>query len=308
MILNIFLLITGLILIIFSSTTFVNSASNLAKSFKIPSMAIALTVAAFCTCAPELAISFNSISSKNYDLTLANVIGSLIVNILLIIGVASIVKPIKVKTATVSNELPSLVLITTIFCLMFLDFNLSRIDALILIILFIIFCYYLYKMIKKFHKIDEKYNNISKIKSIIFTIISILIIIFSSDLIVNSTLYISKNLNISSKLISMIVIVIGTSLPELMITVASAKKGEFDMTIGNIIGTNIFNICIVLGLPVLIYGNIYTTSFNLIDLFIIFISSFIFYFQSKSNRTITRLEGIVMVLLFIIYYAYLIII
>ena len=135
---------------------------------------------------------------------------------------------------------------------------------------------------------------------------SILVIIFSSDLIVNSTLYLSEKLNIATKLISMIVIVIGTSLPELMITVTSAKKGEFDMTVGNIIGTNIFNICIVLGVPILIYGSVYSSAFNYIDLIAVIVAASMFYFQSRSERTITRFEGVIMVSLFICYYAYLI--
>ena len=305
MLLNITLLILGLILIIVSSNVFVDSASNLATSFKVPKMVIALTIASFSTCAPELAISFNSISSNNYDLTLANVVGSCVVNILLIIGLASIVRSVKVKTVTVGKELPLLVITTVVFCILFADGELSRYDAGILILLFILFGLYLYKMIKRFREVEDGVK-VNKVKSIILTILSILVIIFSSDLIVNSTLYLSEKLNIATKLISMIVIVIGTSLPELMITVTSAKKGEFDMTVGNIIGTNIFNICIVLGVPILIYGSVYSSAFNYIDLIAVIVAASMFYFQSRSERTITRFEGVIMVSLFICYYAYLI--
>lgn len=308
MILNTFLFIIGLILIIISSDLFVASASNLATSFKVPKMVIALTIASFCTCAPELAISFNSISSNNYDLTLANVIGSCIVNILLIVGCASIIKPVKVTRVTIVKELPLLTAITGTFCLLFLDNELSRNDAIVLIILFIIFCIYLYRTIKRFHKIEEDYKKISKIKSTILTIISLIIIVISSEMIVNSALYLSEKINIETKIISMFLIVIGTSLPELMITLTSAKKGEFDMAIGNIIGTNIFNICIVLGLPILIYGNIQSYAFNYLDLFIVFVSALMFYLVSCSEKAISRIEGIIMILLFICYYYYLIII
>ncbi len=304
MLLNIFLLFLGLILIVISSNIFVESSSDLATSFKIPKMVIALTIASFSTCAPELAISFNSISSNNYDITIANVIGSCIVNILFIIGLASIIKPVKVKTTTVAKELPLLVITTIIFSILFLDGQLSRYDAGILILLFCLFCLYLYKMIKRFKKIAEEHN---KIKAIILTLLSMVIIVLSSDLIVDSTLYLSEKLNIATKLISMFVIAIGTSLPELMITITSAKKGEFDMTVGNIIGTNIFNICIVLGLPTLIYGSISSKAFNWIDLIIVVLSALVFYLQSKSERVITRFEGIIMVLLFICYYTYLLI-
>lgn len=305
MLLNVSLLILGLILIIVSSNVFVECASNLATSFKVPKMVIALTIASFSTCAPELAISFNSISSNNYDLTLANVVGSCIVNILLIIGLASIVKPVKVKTVTVVKELPFLILTSVVFCVLFSDGELSRYDAGVLVLLFILFCMYLFRMIKRFREVEDNVK-VNKIKSVILTVLSILVIIFSSDLIVDSTLFLSEKLNVPTKLISMIVIVIGTSLPELMITVTSAKKGEFDMTVGNIIGTNIFNICIVLGLPTLIYGSVYSSAFNYIDLIVVIIAASMFYFQSRSERLITRAEGVIMVSLFLIYYLYLI--
>lgn len=304
---NVFLLILGLALIIVSSNIFVDSASNLASSFKVPKMVIALTIAAFCTCAPELAISFNSIANNNYDLTISNVVGSCAVNILLIIGLASVVKPVKIKTVTVSKELPFLVIVTSMFCLLFLDNVLSRYDAVVLLLLFILFCFYLYRMVKRFKKIEYDEIKQGKIKSLIFTFISLAAIVFSSDLIVDSTLYLSEQLNVSTKLISMTVVVIGTSLPELMITITSAKKGEFDMTVGNIIGTNIFNICIVLGLPVLIFGSINSMAFNYIDLIAILIAALMFYLLGRSQRTISRLEGILMLLLFVLYYSYLII-
>ena len=238
-------------------------------------MVIALTVTAFSTCAPELAISFNSISSGNANMTLANVIGSSIINILLIIGVAAIVKPIKLKGRTVRRELPLLLLITTAFFFLMNDSfyknslnNLSRVDGIILIILFIIFCLYIVSITRK-HKEDIESKPIyTKKQSIIMIICAIIGIIITSDLIVDSAVFIAEAIHISQKFIAMTVIVIGTSLPELTITVLSAKKGEFDMAIGNIIGTNIFNICVVLGLPVTIFGAVYSSSFNLIDIFV----------------------------------------
>jgi len=305
MILNVFFLIAGLILLIIASNSFVNAASSLANSFRVPKMVIALTIAAFCTCTPELAISFNSIMSQDYDITLANVIGSCIVNILLIVGVASLVKNIKIKTVTVSKELPLLFLTTLIFTALFIDNNLSRIDALILLSMFVAFCFYLYDMIKKFQQLEEEEPKYSKLKSIIITFISLVVIMLASELVVESALYISEKLNVSAKLISMVLIVIGTSLPELMITVVSAKKGEFDMTVGNIVGTNIFNICIVLGLPTLIFGNVHSLSFGYVDLSVVIAAAWLFYILSKSGREITKFEGILMLLVFVTYYTYL---
>lgn len=305
MFLKLFLLIFGLILLVVSSNKFVTAASSLANSFKIPKMVIALTIASFCTCTPELAISFNSIISNDYDITLANVIGSCVVNILLIVGLASLVGPIKIKTATVSKELPLLFITTTIFSILFLDNTLSRLDALLLIFIFGIFCVYLYNMIKRFQQLEDDKPRYNRKISLIITFISIMIITLASEVVVDSALYISEKLNISAKLISMVLIVIGTSLPELMITVVSAKKGEFDMTVGNIVGTNIFNICIVLGLPTLIFGNVYSLSFNYVDLGVVVLSALLFYILSKSEREISRYEGILMLFVFGLYYTYL---
>ena len=159
LILNIVILLVSLVAIIKLSDLFVDAAISIAEGFKVPKMVIALTIAAFCTCAPELAISFNSISSGNAEMTLANVIGSSIINILLIIGVAAIVKPIKLKERTIKKELPLLVLITTAFFFLINDSflkpsttnGLSRADGIILIIWFITFCLYIFSITKK-HK------------------------------------------------------------------------------------------------------------------------------------------------------------
>ena len=143
MVITIFILLVGLALLVIFSDIFVNAASSLANSFKIPKMVIGLTIAAFCTCTPELAISFNSILDADYDITISNVVGSCIINILLIIGIASIVKPVRIKNTTVKRELPLLLITTITFTLLFLDNTLTKLDALILIMFFIILCLYL---------------------------------------------------------------------------------------------------------------------------------------------------------------------
>jgi len=301
----IFTLILGLVLLVFCANLFVDSAASLANGFKVPKMVIALTIAAFCTCAPELSISFNSISSGDYDVTLANVIGSCVVNILLIVGIAAIVKPITIKTSTVRKELPLLLITTIVFAFLFIDKSLSRIDAIILIALFSVFCVYLVRMIKRFSKTEDEPPKYDKLASIFISAISIAVIIVASDMVVDATVALAETFGVPAKLITMTIIVIGTSLPELTITVSSAKKGEFDMTVGNIIGTNIFNICIVLGIPVLFFGTISTNAFGIIDLLMIILAALLFFTLGKSEKTITRLEGVLMLITFFTYYAYL---
>lgn len=307
----IFLLI-GFIVIIKASDILVDSASSIAVKCKVPKMLIALTIVSFGTCAPEIAISFTSVINKNGTIAFANVIGSCIVNVFLIIGLASLLHPIKVKHDTVKKELPILLLITTSFTVLMLDsiFNkatpnvFSRVDGIVLMSLFLMFVMYLVKLSKRKEKNNEKmevkYDSLPI--AIIILILSIVLISLSSNIIVDNAVKIAESLHISEKLITMTAIVIGTSLPEMFMTVSSARKGEFDMAIGNIIGTNIFNICIVLGLPVTIYGDISLANFSIIDIVAVFLTSLDLYLFARSERTISKTEGLTMLLIFAVYY------
>ena len=309
----VFLLTLGLGLLVVSSDVFVEAASSLAIRLKVPKMLIALTIAAFGTCAPELAISFNSIASGNADMTLANVIGSCIVNILLIVGIAAIVKPIKVKEETIKKELPLLLVITVAFFILLndslffrkIDNGLSRADAIMLICWFAFFMYYIFGVLKTHKKERQKNAKYSLIKSIVYIVITLIVIVLSSNIVVDNAALLAEKIGISQKIIAMTVIVIGTSLPELTMTVASARKGEFEMALGNIIGTNIFNICIVLGLPTLIFGGYTSKAFNLVDSTVVIISALLYYLFGRSGKVLSRREGVLMILTFIVYYIYL---
>lgn len=311
----IILLVLGLIILIRFSDIFVEAASSLSVRLKVPKMLIALTVASFGTCAPELAISFNSIRTGNPDMTLANVIGSSIVNILLIVGVATIVRPIKVKERTIKRELPLLVIITSAFFVLITDSlfkkgaanTLTSADAIMLLVWFGLFLFFTINIVRKKKSDDEEKPKYTLIKSIILIIISIVSIVIASDLVVDNAVLLAEKIGISQKIIAMTVIVIGTSLPELTMTVNAARKDQFDMAVGNIIGTNIFNICIVLGLPIALYGTISSNAFTMVDTSIVLLSSIIFYIFGKSDKELSRREGILMVILFLVYYAYLLI-
>lgn len=314
----IILLVVGLAILVKASDIFVDAASSLATKLRMPKMLVALTVAAFGTCAPELAISFKSISTGNYDVTLANVIGSCVVNILLVVGVASLVKPIKVKEHTVKKELPLLVGVTGLFFLLLDDKvfrgrpenGLSRIDAAMLLAAFGIFMIYIFVIVhqnkkktkKKMRREKAKY---SLWKSLLLIVATIVVIIIASDMVVDNAVLIAGELGISQKIITMTAIVVGTSLPELTMTVAASKKGEFDLAVGNIIGTNIFNICIVLGLPILIFGGFTSSAFNIIDMTVVLLAALVYYWFGRSSHRLERLEGMLMVAIFVAYYTYL---
>ena len=315
--LELIFLIIGFIMIIKASDVLVDAASSIATKFHVPKMLIALTIVSFGTCAPEVAISFNSVMAKNGTMAFANVVGSCIVNVFLIIGLAALVKPIKVKHQTVKKEIPILLLVTTSFSVLMLDsiFNskhpnvFSRADGIVLILLFFMFVAYLVQLFRgraieeAEESVEIKYDNI--FIAITLLVLSIVMICMSSDVIVDNATKLAQAMGISEKVITMTAIVIGTSLPELMLTVSSAKKGEFDMTIGNIVGTNIFNVCIVLGLPVAIYGDILLQSFSIVDILVVFLTTFDLFLFARSERTISKKEGILMLLIFIVYYTYL---
>lgn len=314
MVKSIILLLIGFVVLIKSSDYFVDAVSSIATNLKMSKLMIALTVAAFGTCAPELAISFQSISSSAGDIALSNVLGSNIVNILLIVGFASLIHPIKVKEQVVKKELPILIVVTAAFVISLLlhligvsnsSYILDRQDGILFVSLFIVFILYIVSVIRSKQGVFEREKpKYSMVMSIIITVVCCILIILSSDLVVENAKVLATLLGVSTKLITMTVVVIGTSLPEMTMTVVAAKKEEFDVALGNIIGTNIFNIGVVLGLPLIIYGGFSSISFSAIDAIVVFIAAFILYLFAKSDRKLTRREGIIMVTLFIVYYAY----
>ena len=312
----ILLLLVGFVVLIKSSDVFVDAVSSIATNFKMSKMMIALTVAAFGTCTPELAISFNSISSGNGDIALANVLGSNVVNILLVIGLAAIARPIRVKSEVVKKELPILLMVTSMFVIAIIshylgvynisEFILTRQDGIMFLLFFVMFIFYIVSVVKAKQGVLEKAKpKYSMVKSIVFTLICCVLITVASDLVVDNAKNLAGMLHVSTKLITMTVVVIGTSLPEMTMTVVAAKKGEFDIALGNIIGTNIFNIGIVLGLPLILFGGFSTLNFSLIDVLFVHIAAYILYYFCKNDKVLSKLEGIMMLTIFVAYYVYL---
>lgn len=315
MISNIIYVIIGFYLLVKGADYFVDAISSTATNLKIPKIIISLSIVAFGTSAPELFISFQGLLGGNNDIVLANVVGSTIVNSMLIIGTAAIIKPIKIKNETIKNQLPLHFLIILVFSILLLDSifdktinTISRSDALVLFVIFLCFIYYIFSYYKKSHHLKDLIQEKPKwnlSKSIIISILGLIAISIGSNLAVDNCVIIARYLHISEKLITMIILVVGTSMPELIMAITSAKKGEFDIIIGNIIGTNIFNIGFVLGLPIILLGGVSTNNFNLVDMSIMIISGLILYTFAKDDRKLTRTEGIIMVCIFLSYYTYL---
>ncbi len=312
MLLNILLLVVGFVTLIKGADIFVDGASDSARNFKVSKMLIGLTIVAFGTSAPEFAVSMKALSNGSTDMVLGNVIGSCIINIILILGVAAVIHPIKIHDNTVKKELPLAMLISTLLAVLMLDDKLgngvinqvTRSDAFVIILFFMVFLYYLVSLVrKKKEEPDENDKPPMKLwKSLLFIVIGLAGIIIGSDLVVNNASTIAKSLGISERVISLSVIAFGTSLPELVTTIVSSKKGEQDILLGNIIGSNIFNICVVLGIPVAIYGTVTPNSFKYIDLAMLVGTSLLLFGMSYSKKTISRIEGVIMLLIFVVYY------
>ena len=317
MILNIFLLIVGFVILIKGADVFVDGASSLARNFKIPTILIGLTIVACGTSAPELAVSIQSLLKGSGDIVLGNVIGSNILNILLIIGVSAMFHSLNVKNNTVKKELPITLLLTIAFIVLLGDsiFGLgensfSRQDGIILLLFFCVFLYYLISLMKNgktSNKTEDEPIKYNIPKSIFFIIIGMLGIIFGSDFVVDGASNIASALGVSERIIALTIIAIGTSLPELVTSVTATKKGEYDIAIGNVVGSNIFNICTVIGLPVTFIGGISNITFNYTDLAFLFLSVFLLFIFSLKDRQIEKKEGFVFLTTFLVYYTYLII-
>ena len=311
MIVNILLLIVGFIMLIKGADFFVDGASSTASNFKVLKMLIGLTIIAFGTSAPEFAVSMQSLAKGSTDMLLGNVIGSNILNILLILGVAAIIHPIKISDNTIKKELPICMLLSTLLVVLFLDIKLAdglvnqitRSDAIVILLFFTIFIYYLVSLVKA--KKEENENEKPKFKlgkSLILVAIGLGGIILGSNMVVNNASEIASKIGLSERVIALTIIAFGTSLPELVTTIVSSKKGEQDLLLGNIIGSNIFNLCVVLGIPVALYGTVTPASFNYIDLIVLIGSAFLLFLFAETKRTITKLEGYFMLIAFIIYY------
>ena len=315
MLLNIVFLVIGFIALIKGADLFVDGASGIAGNFKVSKMLIGLTIVAFGTSAPEFAVSIKSLLSDSGDMVLGNVIGSNILNILLILGLSALVHPLRVKNNTVKKELPIMLMITCAFAVLLSDniFESSivnsfpRGDGIVLILFFGVFMYYLISMTRNKVEDKEETNLPSMKKSIILTIIGLIGIVLGSNFVVEGASGLAKIIGISERMISLTIVALGTSLPELVTSVTATKKGEYDIAIGNVVGSNIFNVGVVIGIPIALMGGIANINFSYIDIIVMIASALLLFLFSLNDHKISKKEGIIFLLTFTIYYSYVII-
>ncbi len=312
MILSIFLIIIGFILLIKGADFLVEGSSNIAKKFHIPEIIIGLTIVSIGTSMPELFVSVTSALEGRSDMSIGNVIGSNIANLLLILGLATVIRPIKFQKETRLIEMPICLIITIIFMIFCnTGTGISKPEAIVLLILFIIFILYTIIMGKKGEEFDKEdtilelrteEEKISIFKSIIYIALGIVGLKIGGDLSVDNAVIIAEKIGISEKIISLTILAIGTSLPELVTSVTAAIKGNSDIAIGNIIGSNIFNMLLIIGVSAFINPILYNTSYNLemviLILGILLLS--LFPIIPPKNQ-MNRLNGLIYLIMYVVY-------
>ena len=308
MLLLIFLIIVGFVFLIVGADVLVDGASGIAKKFHIPEIIIGLTIVSIGTSMPELFVSITSAIDGYSDMAIGNVIGSNLSNLLLILGLSAILRPVVFQKETRKYEIP-MCLIFTVILMIFCNTaqTITRIEAIVLLGLFCLFIAYTIYMGKKesaneIIEIKEEEKENSTLKNIILIVLGIIGLKVGGDFVVNNAVKVAEYFNLSEKIISLTILAIGTSLPELVTSVTAAIKGNSDIAIGNIIGSNIFNMLLIIGVSSFIHPISYNLSYNF-DMSILFISTVIlalFPIIPPKNE-MSRVNGIVYVLLYIAY-------
>ena len=316
---NYLILLIGFILLIKGADIFVDSASNIASKFKIPKMIVGLTIVSLGTSAPELAVSLIASLNGSNGITIGNVLGSNIFNTLMVLGVTSIIMPIIIIKDTVYKDYIVnlgvgiiLLLLTFISYIFNKEAGLSRLSGVVLLILAIAYTIYLIigaKNADADEEDNEESSDFNLVKYIFKIIIGAIAIIIGGNLVVNSASDIASNFGLSDKLIGLTIVAMGTSLPELVTSIIASVKGENDIAIGNVLGSNIYNILLILGVSSSINPIVFSNSLFIDILFLIFISLLlgVFMFNNKKKvLKLNKLEGLVLVLLYVGYMSYII--
>ena len=312
-----FILVIGFVLLIKGADLFVDGASSIAKSLKIPSLIIGLTIVAFGTSAPEAAVSITGAFAEANDITVGNVIGSNLFNLLVVVGVASFISPLNVKRSIIAKEFPFAIMGAFVLIVLGYDSRyhnypdnvLTRADGIMLLVLLAIFMYYLIELALTSRKNgveeEEEIKVYSMPKSIGLCLIGVIGIVLGGDWVVDAASDIALTFGMSQSMVGLTIVAVGTSLPELVTSIVAARKGESDIALGNVIGSNIFNIFFVLGISSFIHEITINTAV-FFDMFIMLAASFITYGFAASKRKINKPEGAFLVLLYVVYMAFVI--
>jgi len=303
-ILNLVLLIGGFFFLVKGADLFVDGSSSVAKIFKIPSVIIGLTIVSIGTSLPEAAVSITSSLQGSYDLSIANVIGSNLFNLLVVVGASALICPFAVDKMIMKRDFPICIGITGILAFMLIDKTLSRIEAGILFAIFVSYIIVLVmSALKNPQQSEEDSKPMSVPKSLLFILLGGLGIILGGTFTVDSAKFFAKEFGMSEMLIGLTVVAVGTSLPELVTSIVAAKKGESEIALGNVVGSCVFNVMFILGMS----GLVHPLSCGieaLIDSVILIVVNVLMYIACVTNKRVNKPEGAVCVVIYVIYVAY----
>ncbi|WBW95054.1 calcium/sodium antiporter [Oceanirhabdus sp. W0125-5] len=303
-------LIVGFVFLVKGADFFVDGAARIADFFKIPPAIIGLTIIGFGTSAPELAVNLNAAIKGSTGIVLGNVIGSSIFNILIVLGVIAIIKPLSVSGDILKGDFPFLLVSTVSLMLLSVVINpsgvmiLSKLDSILLLFLFCIFFYRTinFALKSRTNSETEEYNKKDKgiLKNGFITVLGLVGVVLGGNAVVDNSVIIARNFGVSDRIIGLTIVAIGTSLPELVTSLTAIKKQESEMAIGNIIGSNIFNILLVLGLSSLLKPLTITWSSG-IDIIVLMGITVLTYFFCLKNAEISRIEGFTLIMVYVFY-------
>ena len=306
MVLQVFILLVGFLLLVKGADWFVEGAAGIAKKLGIPQLIIGLTIVAMGTSMPEAAVSITAALQENAGITIGNIVGSNILNILIILGVTALITNVAIQKSTLYYEIPYMIAITIVLMIFGITGGkITFIEGIILWLLFIVFLGYLFVMSKKGNsQEDEEVKDIPVWKCILFMVVGGVMVVKGSDFAVSGASAIARFFGMSERFIGLTIVAFGTSLPELVTSVTAAKKGNAGIAIGNIVGSNIFNILFVIGTTALICMVPFESKF-IIDTIIAIASGAVLWLGTYKNRELRKPCGIVMLLGYAAYFIYL---
>ena len=307
-----FLVIAGLILLIWGADRFVHGAAALARNLGVAPLMIGLTVVAFATSAPEILVSAVAAVAGQPGLAIGNAIGSNIVNVGLVLGLTAMVRPIKLESATLRREMPALLAVTLLTVSLFLDTRLSRVDGIVMLTGLVIVMVWLARLGLRSSATDpiamdyeaEIPTDVSMPMAIVWLIVGLGTLLIGAELLVDGAIGIAKMMGVSEVVIGITIVAFGTSLPELAVSLASALKGEYGLAIGNIVGSNIFNLLAVIGIAATIEPATLAPSVLSLHIFVMVAFTLVLFamtYDYDGKSRLSRLEGLA---LFIAYAAY----
>ncbi len=301
--LQVALLAIGFVMLVKGADWFVDGSAGIATKFKIPQIVIGLTIVAMGTSAPEAAVSITSALKGSAGITIGNIVGSNIMNILVILGVSAVVTPLAVAKSTVKIDIPFMIAITCILLGMGYDGTVDFWEGAILLIIFVSYMGYLaYVALKERSQNDEEVEELSVLKALVFTVVGLILIVLGSDVTVDAATKIATILGLSERFIGLTIVALGTSLPELFTSVMAARKGNADIAIGNIVGSNIFNILFVVGLSASIIPVPFIEGFRF-DMIVAIIAAALLFLCVLKNKKLNRWAGCLMLATYATYFA-----